>query len=43
MMNYMIILEINKVIQNENNIIEISKHNVKEKALMKMHCYNMKT
>ena len=42
-MNYVIILEVNKVIQNKNNIIESSKHNLKEKASMKMHCYNMKT
>ena len=39
----LIILEINNVIQNKNNMIESLNHNLKEKALMKMHCNNMKT
>ena len=38
----LIILEFNNVIQNKNNI-ESFKHNVEEKALMKMHCNNMAT
>ena len=38
-----IILEIYNVIRNKNNMIESLKHYVKEKALMKMHCNNMKT
>ena len=42
-MYQLIILEINNVIENRNNMIESLKHNVKQKALMKIHCNNMKT
>ena len=42
-MYQLVTLEINNVIQNKNNMIESLKHNVKEKAFMKMHCNNMKT
>ena len=42
-MYQLIILEINNLIQNKNNMIESLKHNVKEKALIKMQCNNINT
>ena len=40
-MYQLIILEINNVIQNNTNIIESLKHNVKEKAMMKYNLENI--
>ena len=42
-MYQLIIIGISNIMQNKNNMIDGLKYNVKEKALIKMHCNNMKT